>query len=144
MTHDTRRITLIGRHQRQTERKWNTSAAAPSRLILLESLTVLRYSVNAGLVDMDVDVERIILDRCGSATEFLGLLATLPHEFRGDVLFVRDDGGGFLNAPARGGDRVMYQLTPPDVDFYLQTHALVPAATAAGSDREKQRPVAAA
>lgn len=70
------------------------------------------------------DVERIILDRSVTSEEFLHLLAALPAELTGDVLFIRNDGGAFLSALARGGARVLYALAAHDVDFYLATHAL--------------------
>ncbi len=125
MDHDTRRITLISRPPQLPERKWDRSHGAASRLVMLDSFTVLRYSVARSLVDLDVDVERIVLDRSSSASEYLALLAQLPHQFGGDVLMIRDDETGFLSAAGRGGDRVLYALSAPDLRFYLETHGLV-------------------
>lgn len=70
------------------------------------------------------DVERIILDRSVTAEEFLNLLATIPAAVTADILFVGPQGGGFLSAIGRGGDRVLYAPSPRDVDFYLQIHGL--------------------
>ena len=70
------------------------------------------------------DVERVILDRSVTSEEFLHLLAELPAELTGDVMFIRNDGGAFLSATARGGARVLYALAAHDVNFYLATHAL--------------------
>ena len=125
MNHDTRRITLISRPPQLPERNWDKTADAPSRLIMLDSFNVLRYAVAKPLVDLDVDVERIILDRSTSASEYLALLASLPHEFGGDVLMVRDDETGFLSSTGRGGDRVLYALSSHDLAFYLEAHGLV-------------------
>lgn len=125
MNHDNRRITLISRPPQLPERKWDRSANGASRLVMLDSFTVLRYSVARPLVDLDADVERIILDRSSSASEYLALLAQLPHQFRGDVVMIRDDESGFLSATGRGGDRVLYALSANDLRFYLETHGLV-------------------
>lgn len=125
MNHDNRRITLIGRPPQLPERQWDRSAAAGSKLVMLDSFTVLRYAVARPLVDLDADVERIILDRCSSASEYLALLAQLPHQFAGDVLMIRDDDSGFLSAAGRGDGRVLYALTPYDLHFYLITKGLV-------------------
>jgi hypothetical protein len=70
------------------------------------------------------DVERIILDRSVTCEEFLHLLAALPADVTGDVMFIRHDRGAFLSADARGGGRVLYALGAADVDFYLATHGL--------------------
>jgi len=125
VNHDTRRITLISRPPQLPERNWDRDAEAVSRLVMLDSFTVLRCAVAKPLVDLDVDVERIILDRSSSASEYLALLASLPHQFTGDVLMIRDDETGFLSSTGRGGDRVLYALSSQDLGFYLEAHGLI-------------------
>ena len=125
MNHDTRRITLISRPPQLPERTWDRTAEAKSRTVMLDSFVVLRYAIARPLVDLDADVERIVLDRSCSASEYLALLAELPHQFAGDVLMIRDDDSGFLSAAGRTGDRVLYALSPNDLHFYLQTHGLL-------------------
>jgi hypothetical protein len=138
---DTRRITLVTRHTQLPERPWEKSADVPSRIVLLDSFTLLRYTVSSSLVSMDADVERIILDRSSSASDFLALLAELPREFSGDVVMIRDDETGFLSSTGRGGDRILYALSADDVRFYLETQQLVipgSAAFAGKPEREYQ------
>ena len=105
------------------------------RLTLVVSNNPKRSSKRAGILYVDSlarmreavaahDVERILIDRCASADEYLQLLASLPHEVAGDVMLVRKDGGAFLSSVGRGGDRVMYALSPTDLAFYLQTYGL--------------------
>ena len=124
-THDNRRITLISRNGRSAERDWDLSTNAPSRVIAVESLLVLRYALAGGLAEVNRDVERVILDRTTSASEYLSLLASLPAEFAGDVLMITNDDSGFLSSLGRGGDRVLYALSATDIRFYLETHDLV-------------------
>lgn len=50
----------------------------------------------------------------------MDLLSSLPAEFTGDVLLIRDDGSGQLSSTARCGDRVVYSLMSDDVRFYLE------------------------
>jgi len=123
--HDSRRITLISRHIQLQERKWDRSAGAARRLILLDSFAGLRHAIGDSLADLDADVERVILDRSSSASDYLALLAELPREFNGDVLMIRDDETGFLSCTGRGGDRILYALSVEDIHFYLETHNLV-------------------
>ena len=49
----------------------------------------------------------------------------MPPELTADILFILDNGAGFLSSTGRGGDRLMYALTPNDVRFYLETLNLV-------------------
>lgn len=80
------------------------------------------FGLRAGFATRDV--ERIILDRSASADQFLRFLGALPVEAAGDVMSVGADGGAFLSAVGRGGDRILYTLDPADVDFYLETNRL--------------------
>ena len=125
MNHDNRRITLISRDPRSTARDWQLSASASSRLVVLDSFTLLRGAVAGSVVEMDQDVERIVIDRCASSSDYLSLLANLPHEFRGDVLYIREDDSAFLSSAGRGGDRLIFALSATDLRFYMEIHGLV-------------------
>lgn len=125
MAHETHRITLITRNGRSVPRDWDMSPNAASRVIGVDSLLVLRYTLAGGLGEVNRDVERVILDRTASASEYLSLLASLPPQFAGDVLLIANDDGGFLSSLGRGGDRVLYAVSGSDVRFYLEGHGLV-------------------
>lgn len=131
MNQDSRRITLISRLTQLQERKWQHSASATSRIILLDSFAILRTAISGSFNRHEEDVERIILDRSSSASDYLALLAELPDVFHGDVLLIRDDETGFLSSTGRGGDRILYALSPEDVRFYLETTSLIEAGSAA-------------
>jgi hypothetical protein len=125
MTTDPRRITLITRAPRSPHRCWDTALDAPSRLIFPKSLNVLRHALAHAVAEMEQDVERVILDCSSTAGDFLELLTSLPAEFTGDVLMIREGESGFLSATGRGGDRVLYAVSAHDVEFYLETHGLL-------------------
>jgi hypothetical protein len=130
MSRDHRRITLLTQSKDFSERIWNHSNEAGSKIVLLDSLAMLRSTILSPLVRSDSDLERIILDRCCSESEFLSLLTELPLEFSGDVVMIREGGtteGGtnFLSASGRGGGRLLYALSDEDIEFYLETVRLV-------------------
>ncbi|HEX9984011.1 MAG TPA: hypothetical protein VGF69_12155 [Thermoanaerobaculia bacterium] len=125
MRTDARRVTLVARSLSTPDRDWDDSSAAVTRTIFVDSFAVLKYAIRAGIVDMEIDIERVVVDRAASPSDFLDLLAALPHEFSGDVILVNENDAAFLSATGRGGDRVLYALSPTDVRFYLEAHGLV-------------------
>jgi hypothetical protein len=125
MTSDTRRITLITSSPQAPGRCWDASPHATNRLIFVKAFTVLRHALGLGMAEMKQDVERVVLDHSSTAADYLDLLATLPSQFSGDVIMIRGDESAFLSACGRGGDRVLYALDPPDLQFYLATHGLL-------------------
>lgn len=120
-----KRITLIARKAATPNVDWNYANSASMRVAFLNSVTALKFALGVAVSENQMDIERVIVDRTGSAEEFLNLLTDLPEEYNGDVLMIREDGNGFLSATGRGGDRVLYSLIARDVRFYLETHDLV-------------------
>lgn len=119
------RVTLIARHPSKPDVDWNYVRCHCENVAFLDSIAALKFAVRTAVHGSALDIERVIVDRAGSADDFLDLLAALPAELIGDVLFIRDDRSGFLSATGRGGDRVLYALTQRDVRFYLETQDLV-------------------
>jgi len=117
---DERRITLVARGAAAPKRQWDNSAEAANRIIFVETFSMLGYALDHG----SQDVDRLLVDSTASADDFLSLLASLPHEFLGDVLFMRND-NTFLSTVARADGRLLYALTEDDLQFYLETHGLV-------------------
>jgi hypothetical protein len=124
MQHDSRRITLVARHLGHASRDWDFSNPIGSRIIFVDAPAFLPHAVHRG-IEAGYDLERIIIDGTGTPMQFLDLLASLPHQFAGDVLLVSGDGGGFVSSPGRGDGRVLYSLKPRDLEFYLETHGLL-------------------
>lgn len=120
-----RRVTLICRDSRTPDRDWNLSQSAPTRVVVTEQLSVVRYALCAEAAEVGVDVARIVIDTTASADDFLELLTELPHHFNGDAIYLKDDGSGFLSAAGRGDGRVLYSLKAADVRFYFETAGVV-------------------
>lgn len=125
MTNTTRRITLILGNAECSIHRWELSSRSASRMIFIPKFALLRQAIQGGLSDLRQDVERVVLDGCASAAEFLDLLASLPTEFVGDVVFGTEEGSGFISAIGRGGDRVLHAFDATDLDFYLETYGLL-------------------
>ncbi|MFP5247829.1 MAG: hypothetical protein ACLGH0_14140 [Thermoanaerobaculia bacterium] len=120
------RITLVARCAAKPDIDWKyVTRSHAHRVAFLDSVAALKAALGSALQDVGLDVERVVVDRSGTAEEFLDLLTAVPAELNGDILFIRDDGSGILSATGRGGDRVLYALTTHDIRFYLETHDLV-------------------
>lgn len=119
------RITVVVAQATKSIRDWNYSRSAALQLAFLDSLDSLKFTLNLASRESSLDLGRIIVDRAASADDVLDFLTAVPSEFGGDIVFIREDGSGFLSATGRGGDRVMYRLFQNDVRFYLETHDLV-------------------
>lgn len=123
--HDLRRITLVNHTPALSARDWDCAFEAATRIIFVRSVSILEYALRQAVAELERDVERVVIDRAATPGESLELLARLPQEFHGDVLIIREDGGGFLSASARGEGRLLYPLSVDDVEFYLITHGLL-------------------
>ena len=124
MTHDSRRITMILRSAATPQRTWNDAQDAPSRLIFVRVLTLLKYALANAVTEFERDVDRVVLDHSVTEAEFLDVLTSLPPGYQGDVVMIRTGDGGFLSTAGRGGDRVLYALTSRDLQFYFGAHEL--------------------
>jgi hypothetical protein len=123
MRRDSRRITLLARAASSPTRPWNVTGKAPNRIVFVDVFSMLPFALDRSTHDVD----RVLIDGTASAVEYLELLTTLPSSFLGDVLYMRAAGKSFLSTVGRGGDRLLYSLTSSDLEFYLQTNALLAA-----------------
>lgn len=114
---------MIARAGGHPDRDWNECGTDATRLLFTESFAALRFALRAGS-GAQLDIERVIVDRCATEGDFLDLLAALPHDFAGDVLLIGEE-RAYLSASGRGAGRVLYALRNVDVRFYLETHELV-------------------
>jgi hypothetical protein len=118
------RLTIIARDANKPGMDWIYEPHAGEALAFIDSTNAVRSALRTG-TDLGLDIGRVILDRAATPDQFLELLAALPQEFVGDVLFIREDGSGVMSATGRGGDRLLYSLKSKDVRFYLEANALV-------------------
>ncbi|MFA6957739.1 MAG: hypothetical protein WC538_17880 [Thermoanaerobaculia bacterium] len=88
-------------------------------LVRVPNIALLTAALDTGIRDYGVEVTHVILDRAATATQFLGLLSEVSPDFRGDVLWIADDGSAFLSGITAGDGRVLYRLGSDDLAFYL-------------------------
>lgn len=88
-------------------------------LVRVPNIALLAAALDTGIRDLGVEVTHVILDRAATATQFLGLLSEVSPDFRGDVLWIADDGSAFLSGITAGDGRVLYHLGSEDIEFYL-------------------------
>lgn len=122
--HAIERMSLVVRNEESFWHAWSEdSAQVPLRFAT--SLHEALCAVSAGVHGAGAEIGSIVVDRAASADALLDLLAALPVEFTGDVLYIRGDRSGLVSAMARGGGRVLYALSPGDVQFYLGANGLM-------------------
>src|SRR5438045_1068159 len=111
---DQRRITLLTRGATTASRTWNLSTKSQNRVIFVNAFSMLPHT----LEHTSQDIERILIDCSVSATSYLEFLSQLPPDFLGDVVYMCGEHNSFLSSAGRGGDRLLYTLTPADLEFY--------------------------
>ena len=93
---------------------------AEHRMIRIPTFSILTAALDAGVKDLQEDIDSVIFDRSVSSDTFLEFLAMLPQEFRGDVLFIRDRSRVFLSSSTPRDGRILYTMSTADLPFYLQ------------------------
>lgn len=91
------------------------------RIVCLGNLALLEAAFDTAISD-DVDLGKVIFDQSISSDRFLEFLSRIPPLYRGDILLIQPDGGGYVSAVARGDGRVLYRLRAIDVQFYIATN----------------------
>jgi hypothetical protein len=118
------RLTIIARDANKLGIDWTCEPHAGEAIAFIDSTRAIGSALWTA-AELGLDIGRVIVDRAATPDQFLELLAALPQEFVGDMLFIRDDGSGVMSATGRGGDRLLYSLKPNDVRFYLEANTLV-------------------
>ncbi|MBI2215333.1 MAG: hypothetical protein HYU52_16910 [Acidobacteria bacterium] len=88
-------------------------------LVRVPNFALLTAALDTGIRDLGIEVTHVILDGVATATQFLTLLSEVSPDFRGDVLWIAEDGAGFLSGVTAGDGRVLYRLRSEDIEFYL-------------------------
>ena len=122
---ETRRITIVAQGHGTPDRDWVRLTSPHTRIVMIESMTVLGYTLRHAVSVIELDIQRVILDRTFSAAEYLDLLAKLPKELSADVMLIHADDTGYLSTAGRSGDRTLHALRAEDVRFYLEANQLV-------------------
>ena len=87
-------------------------------LVKVPNFALLAGALDMGIRDLGIEVTHVIVDGAATPRQFLQLLCEVSPEFRGDVLWIDEDGSAFLSGMTAGDGRVLYRLEPDDVAFY--------------------------
>src|SRR5215213_431807 len=96
-TRDDQRITLIARKDTKPDVDWNYARCRSENVAFLDSVGALKFAVRSAERD-GLDIERMVIDRAGTAEDFLDLLAAVPPALAGDILMIHDNGAGFMSS----------------------------------------------
>jgi hypothetical protein len=118
---DTRRITLVVRKPGTPSRAWDTSPNATNRILFVKALSMLSFVFD----HRSEDIDRLLIDEACMADEFLDLLASLRGDFLGDVVLINSRKNSYLSTACRADGRLLYAMTPNDLQFYFAAHRLV-------------------
>lgn len=88
-------------------------------LVRVPNVAMLSAALDTGIRELGIEVTHVILDGAASASQFLVLLSEVSPEFRGDVLWIAEDGHAFLSGITAGDGRILYRLKPDDLHFYV-------------------------
>jgi hypothetical protein len=117
-------LTIIVRDARNPDLDWSYTPPRGESFVFMDSVTASLSALTAA-ASLGLDIRRLVVDRATTPEEFLQLLAVLPPDFRGDALWIREDGAGVISAASRGDGRSLHSIVPYDVRFYLETLGLV-------------------
>ena len=98
-----RRITLVNSLDQTHD--WRVDTESNSRIVFATSFKVLRYALEDAIRMFTHDVERVIVDRTATASDFLDILARLPTE-RGSTVDAQGRGHQIVGAQRKVIDLV--------------------------------------
>jgi hypothetical protein len=105
-------------------RDWHQESPTSS-IIFLEAAEDPALQLAEWLSDENLDFERFVIDGGISTRGFLDVLAGMPSGRAVEVLWICEEGNGYLSTVGRGGDRILYALGEADIRFYLEVNGLV-------------------
>lgn len=114
------RVTFVC-SDRTSRFEWTEIDNAAEPIVAVDNLFHALQLLGGEGADYGWEVSRVIVDQDVAELGFLEFLSHVPHSFRGDILFIANSRRAFLSAVGRQEGRVLYALTPADLDFYLAT-----------------------
>jgi len=85
---------------------------------------MLESMLRSPIVRATGEIVRVIFDGSIDLDRYLLLIATLPDRFEGEILFIREDGSGYLSTRELKTTRTVKAINRMDVEVYLRWHKL--------------------
>ncbi len=115
-------VTLVAAAETELAR-WN-AGAHDGQYMVVRDIELLERTLLSPVIQAAGEIARVIVDGGTSLDHFLRLASGLPDTFRGELLFIRRDGSGYLSTRELQTKRSVRTLTTPEVEVYLRWHSL--------------------
>jgi hypothetical protein len=115
-------VTLVCPAEAEAAR-WSEDARSHNYLVVSD-IDTLEGMLRSPVMQAAGEVTRVIIDGGAELDRFLLLVATIPETFRGEILFVRQDGSGHLSSREVDNLRTVRTISREEVEIYLRWHNL--------------------
>lgn len=115
-------ITIVSASDRELAR-W-LDAERAGHCTVVSDIDLLEATLHSPVIQAAGEIARVIIDGGMSLERFLQLTTGLPETFRGELLYIREDGSGYVSTRELQTLRTVKTLAPPEVAVYLMWHGL--------------------
>jgi hypothetical protein len=116
-------VTLVSAAESEFAR-WN-SGTGTGRYTVMRNIDILENIIrNPGSTEMTGESVRVVVDGGIDLDRFLVLVATVPENFLGELLYIRRDGSGYLSTRELKTHRTVKTISEMEVEIYLRWHGL--------------------
>lgn len=103
--------------------RW-TAGEDAGRYMVVPDSDMLESMLRSPVVRATGEIVRVVFDGGIDLDRFLLLVATLPDRFDGEILFIRENGSGYLSTRELTTTRTVKAISEMDVEVYLRWHGL--------------------
>ena len=115
-------VTLVSAAESELAR-WS-AGAAKGQYTVVSDTALLEHALFSPIIQASGEIARVIVDGGMTLDNFLRLAGALPDSFRGEMLYVRRDGSGYLSTRELQTQRTVRTLNAAEVEVYLRWHSL--------------------
>jgi hypothetical protein len=117
-----RYVTLVSTAESELPR-WS-AGASKGEYTLVHDADLLERALFSPVIQASGEIARVVIDGGMTLDNFLRLASGLAETFRGEMLYIRRDGSGYLSSHELQTQRTVRTLTSPEVEVYLRWHGL--------------------
>ncbi len=103
--------------------RW-TAGEHAGQYMVVPDFDMLESMLRSPVVRATGEIVRVVFDGGIDLDRFLLLVATLPDRFDGEILFIRENGSGYLSTRELTTTRTVKAISEMDVEVYLRWHGL--------------------
>lgn len=115
--------TLVLANDKESRTAWRKHFGRVQRVIVLNSAAQMMEAMAYLEASSIGRLERVVFDHSITPEEYLSIVASAPSGFRGDIVWFRPDGSGYLSFhPTPDGGRSVLEIERADLAMYLMAH----------------------